>query len=261
VLWLRRGILDFKPCPPTRTPRTPLRLLSVARLVPKKGHDFQLKVYSALHKAGVAFDATLIGDGPLRSKIEAEIRDAGLSGKVRLLGARGEAEVAEAFSQADVLLHTGVVASNGDRDGLPNVIGEAMSHGVVVLATPVAGVGEAIENGWNGLLGTPGAVDCWVRLLQELARDDALYNRLRLAAFAWVQAHFDARRNARRLLERIDATLAIADGPRMDSPKDSPPSRKRRRRRKPQARAVADASDSQQKPNSGSREGESLGAP
>ena len=197
---IRRGLMSLPALKPLRPARAPLRLLAVARLVPKKGLDHQVRIYAALKAAGVAFVARIAGEGPLRAELERQIATLGLTDEVRLLGHRPQAEIAELLAWADGLLHTGVVAPSGDRDGLPNVIPEAMAAGVVVITSPAAATTEAITDGVTGLVAPPEEPARWVEELQSLANDDARAERLRAAARHWVEANFDARRNAGALL-------------------------------------------------------------
>jgi glycosyltransferase involved in cell wall biosynthesis len=113
---------------------------------------------------------------------------------------------------ADVLLHTGVIAASGDRDGLPNVIPEAMSGGVLVVTSPVSATTEAISDGVSGLVAATDHPEAWVKALRLLAKDDALASRLRAEARRWVEDNFDAHRNAARLREQFRNALAIGPG-------------------------------------------------
>jgi glycosyltransferase involved in cell wall biosynthesis len=97
-------------------------------------------------------------------------------------------------------VHTGIVAASGDRDGLPNVIPEAMSAGVVVVTTPQPGPLEAIADGETGLVVALADGKGWEAALCRIAEDDALAERLRRGARTWVETHFDARRNAASLV-------------------------------------------------------------
>jgi hypothetical protein len=212
-------------------------------MVPKKGHHQVLRALAAARAEGIPFEARLIGDGPLRGAIEADIRSLQLGECVRCLGTLDESAAAAELARADVLLHGGVVAPNGDRDGLPNVLGEAMAAGAVVVSSPHAGVTEAIESGWNGLLADPDDTEAWVRALRLVQQDDALVARLRRAARAWAEAHFNARDNSRRLLAALEGTIADAERERAptpagnDTPPATAPSRKRRRSRNRPRRA------------------------
>ncbi len=199
VVVIRRGLEVFPPLKPLRSPRRPLRLVCVARLVPKKGLRRQLGIYAALREAGLEFEARIVGDGPLRGELQRDAAARGLGGRVTFAGEVAPAEVAGQLAWADVLLHTGVVAATGDRDGLPNVIPEAMAAGVLVVTSPTAATTEAVAHEATGLVADVDRPEAWVAALQRLAADDALAERLRLAARHWTEAHYDAHQNAAQL--------------------------------------------------------------
>jgi len=113
------------------------------------------------------------------------------------------------LGDADVLLHTGVIAPSGDRDGLPNVIPEAMSIGVIVITSPTAGTTEAITGGVNGLVVPVEDTAGWVAALRKIATDDELADRLRKAARAWVEENFNAHRNAERVRQEFVKAQAL----------------------------------------------------
>ncbi|HEY0945405.1 MAG TPA: glycosyltransferase, partial [Opitutaceae bacterium] len=196
---IRRGLEVFPPLKALRPERSSLRIVCVARLVAKKGLQRQLRIYAALRSAGQVFEARVLGDGPLRAELEQTVAELGLSDHVRFLGHQPQPEVWRQLAWADVLVHTGVVAPSGDRDGLPNVIPEAMAAGTLVVTSPVAGTIEAICDGETGLVADVDDPVAWVRALQRLQTDDALASRMQVAARRWVEASFDAHRNAARL--------------------------------------------------------------
>lgn len=198
---IRRGLEEFPAFKPVRRPRRPLRLICIARLVKKKGLAQQLRIYAALRDAGVPFEARLIGEGPLRAELIAQAIDLKLERNVQFLGAKPHAEVWEHLAWADVLLHTGVVAPSGDRDGLPNVIPEAMAAGVLVVSSPVSATTEAVQQERTGLVADVDLPLAWQVALTRLADDDALAERLRLAARTWVEENYDARKNTSHLVE------------------------------------------------------------
>lgn len=215
VTVVRRGLEAMPPPRPPRAPRSTLRLLAVGRLVEKKGYAEQIAIYRALAAAGVPFQARIVGGGPLADALRRQIRSAGLGGEVELLGPMDHAAVVAQYEWADVLLFTGRVAADGDRDGLPNVVPEAMAHGVPVVVAPAAGVLEAVDHGRTGLVVALDDVDGWVAALCRLQTDDALYHRLVAAGRAWVARHFDGASNARALLDvLVQAASAAGDSER-----------------------------------------------
>ena len=199
ILVIRRGLDTFPPFKPLRPNRTPLRLLCIARLVPKKGLDHQLAIYAALQAAGLGFEARIVGDGPLQAALAGRARELGLDQSVKFLGRLEQAAVWEQLAWADVLLHTGIVAPSGDRDGLPNVIPEAMAAGVLVVTSPVSATTEAIQQERTGLVADVTQPQEWVVVLERLANNEALAERLRSAARRWVEENYDAHQNTARL--------------------------------------------------------------
>lgn len=197
---IRRGLDAFPVFKPLRPRRTPLRLICVARLVPKKGLDHQLKIYAALKDAGFAFEARIVGDGPLDAQLAALTAMLDLGAHVRFLGRLEQSGVVEQLAWADVLLHTGIVAPSGDRDGLPNVIPEAMAAGVLVVTSPVSATTEAVQQERTGLVADVDLPLAWRVALQRLATDDLLAERLRAAARRWVEENYNAHHNTDRLV-------------------------------------------------------------
>lgn len=199
VVCIRRGLEVLPKLKPLRATRRPLRLICVARLVEKKGLEHQLRIYAALRDAGIGFNARIVGEGPLRATLDRAAGELGIGAHVTFTGHLPHHEVWDQLAWADVLLHTGIIAASGDRDGLPNVIPEAMSIGVVVVSSPVAGTREAVEDGATGLIAEVEKPSAWVEALRRLAVDDAFCERLRAGGRKWVEENFDAHRNAARL--------------------------------------------------------------
>lgn len=211
IVLARRGLDRLPEIRPTRAVRRPLRIVCVARLVEKKGLLRQLALYRRAREAGLDLEVRIVGDGPLRRRLAREIDALRLGDAVRLDGHLGESEVWGALAWADVLVHTGVVTSSGDRDGLPNVVPEAMSAGAVVVSAPGDGVLEAVGHEDTGLVCPLDDPDAWVDAFRRIQQDDALAGRLRSGARAWVEQHFSAPRNAGRILERMREAILAQD--------------------------------------------------
>ncbi|HOF08490.1 MAG TPA: glycosyltransferase family 4 protein [Opitutaceae bacterium] len=205
---IRRG-LDVLPEQKTLRPsREPLRIVCVARLVAKKGLRYQLKIYAALKAAGVPFEACIIGDGPMRGALERLSAELELTGHLTFTGHLPNYRIWEHLAWADVLVHTGIVAPSGDRDGLPNVIPEAMAAGTLVVTSPIAATTEAIKDGASGLVAPVESPAVWVMALRRLMTDDALCERLRSGARQWVEQNFNAHTNAARLYALYERAIA-----------------------------------------------------
>jgi glycosyltransferase involved in cell wall biosynthesis len=163
--------------------------------------------------AGVPFHARIVGEGPLRPSLERLAGQLGVAADITFTGHLPQHEVWNQLAWADVLLHTGVIAPSGDRDGLPNVIPEAMSVGVLVVTSPTAATTEAVTQGITGLVAPVDAADTWVSALRRLSTDDPFAEKLRAGARQWVEENFDAHKNAARLLGHFERVVSVAPAP------------------------------------------------
>jgi colanic acid/amylovoran biosynthesis glycosyltransferase len=189
--------------------KTRLQILSVGRLVEKKCHACQIEACIELARRGLPFHLRIIGEGPLRPELAASIARAKLQHRVELAGERSPAEVAAAYAAADVFWHTGVVDSRGDRDGLPNVIPEALAHGLAVISSAVGGAGEAIQDGENGLIVDPYDPAALADAVISLAADPAWRQQLGQEGRRWVERNFLAEENTRQLAQAFRAAAAV----------------------------------------------------
>jgi colanic acid/amylovoran biosynthesis glycosyltransferase len=212
IVVIRRGLENMPfAMKPLRTDREKLRIASVGRFVEKKGFRAQIRLYAALAKAGLDFEARLIGSGPLEGEIKALIECYGLGGRVQLTGWLDETGVSRQLEWADAFIFTGRIAKSGDRDGLPNAVAEAMAYGVPIAATPVGAIPEVITSGINGVLIDGMDPEKWLSALKVIQTDDAFCEELRRSARKWVESNFDARRNAATLRAATDERIAMLD--------------------------------------------------
>lgn len=164
-------------------PAAPLRLLCVGRLVAKKGHDDLIDALAAL-PASLHWRLDLIGGGALRDALEARVRARGLAAYVTFRGALAQPEVIAAMRGADLFVLPTKPGPAGDRDGLPNVLMEAASQALPILATAFGGTPEFIADGVHGVLVRPGEPADLAAAVLRLAGDPALRHRLGTAARA-----------------------------------------------------------------------------
>jgi glycosyltransferase involved in cell wall biosynthesis len=158
------------------------RILSIGRLVEKKGFDVLVRACGEVRRGGIDFELRIIGSGPLRDELLALAEDEGIADRVHLPGSMSQAELAEELAAAELFALTPMVMPDGDRDGIPNVVLEAMAAGVPVVASAVSGIPEVIEDGVNGRLVPPRSPSLLADALTELLRDAP--QRARLAAAA-----------------------------------------------------------------------------
>jgi glycosyltransferase involved in cell wall biosynthesis len=137
-----------------RAPADPVRLLSVGRLVEKKGTDDLLRAL-ALLPAGVHWTLVHVGGGPLRDTLQQQAQALGLADRIAWRGAMAQDQLIEEYRRADVFVLASRIAGDGDRDGLPNVLMEAQSQGLACVATRVSAIPELIDDGVTGVLVEP----------------------------------------------------------------------------------------------------------
>lgn len=207
VLLVRRGMDPLPVCRPLRGNRNPLRIVCVARLVEKKGFPEQFAIYRALVDEGIGFVARIIGEGPMAGTLRAAIDQEGLARHVELIGSASSDQVWSELSEADVLFHTGIVSPSGDRDGLPNVVPEAMAAGVIVISAPAPGVEEAIENERTGFVCNLDDHEAWQQAVGRVQEDFELCESIRINARLWVEENFDGTRNASLILKRFHSAI------------------------------------------------------
>lgn len=178
-------------------PDTPLHILAVGRLVEKKG--FAVLVESLAQLVGSGIDARLriVGEGPERERLASLARRRAVEERLCFAGARSQEQLRDDYGWADVLAVPSVPAPDGDVDGVPVVILEAMALGVPVIASRLSGIPEVVQDGENGILVEPGDAPALAAALAQLRPE----TRSRLAASARlsVERDYDIRKNVRRL--------------------------------------------------------------
>lgn len=185
-----------------------LRALAVGRLVEKKGLDTFVEACAILARREVKFEAVIVGEsGDNETKIKSLIESNNLRRKIKLTGAMPQTELFGEYRRADVFCLPCRVLENGDRDGIPNVMVEAMSCGVPVVTTNVSGIPEVIRNGENGLLVAPDDPLALADSLEKIYADRNLSERLSRAARQTVREKFDGEISAHKLAGIFRQTL------------------------------------------------------
>ena len=188
----------FRPRPRTRSEE--LRLLAVGRLVEKKGFHVLL---AAAARLDFPFRLRIVGDGPERERLSELIETQGLAGRVTLEGALTHAELPGAYAAADAVVVPSIQDSSGDRDGLPNVVLEAMACARAVVASDISAVGCAVGDGETGLLVPPGDASALASALRRLAAGPALRGRLGRGGRARVERDYEVGRCTERLYQLL----------------------------------------------------------
>jgi glycosyltransferase involved in cell wall biosynthesis len=180
----------------------PVVILSVGRLVEKKGTDILLEALARLPKE-LRWRLVHVGGGPLKNTLERLGRSLGIAERIEWRGARTQTELLAEYRAADLFALASRVARDGDRDGLPNVLAEAQSQGLACVATNVSGIPELIEDGSTGLLVAPESPEAFSRALASLITDPARRGALGAAGRLRVQREFGLDANIGRLARRF----------------------------------------------------------
>lgn len=138
--------------PRTRDTRGAIRLISVCRLVEKKGIEYAVKAVASLAKRGVAVRYDIVGNGPSKPAIENLVQNLGVESVVTLHGEKAKADVIRVLEESDVMLAPSVTAANGDQEGIPVALMEAMAMGLPVISTWHSGIPELVRDGECGFL-------------------------------------------------------------------------------------------------------------
>lgn len=185
------GMFNGSATPP---PGPPYRILSIARLAPKKGIPTVLRALALLGEKNVPFHYTLIGDGEDRDNIIRLIFDLGLQDRCRWQGTRPHAGIIEEFQRADLFALGCEIGPDGDRDGIPNVLVESLAMGVPAVSTSVSGLPEIIREESSGLLSAPGDAAAMAANMHRLLTDATLRHRVIAGGRELVRLSFDNRR-------------------------------------------------------------------
>ena len=184
---------------PFRSPhdRPPL-ILAIGRFVEKKGFVDLIDACALLAARGKLFRCRLIGTGLLKDDLRARVQRLGLENQIEMIGPRPQSEVIRELQAAAALAAPCVVGRDGDRDGLPNVIQEALALGTPVVSTDVTGIPEVIRDGHTGLVVKQHDPSSLARALERLLAEPDLRVHLACLGRRLIESEFDIRRNSER---------------------------------------------------------------
>jgi len=173
---------------------------TIGRLVEKKGIDTLIDAAKVLKEKNYSFRIEIAGDGPLRTELEAQVQDLELGDRIQFLGSLPHMEVMKWMKQLNAFVLAGKKDRNGDMDGIPVVLMEAMMLGIPVISTKLSGIPELVIHEETGLIGEPGSA---FELSQNLIRyieSEGLVERLIPLARQRIETEFDRSLNADRLI-------------------------------------------------------------
>jgi glycosyltransferase involved in cell wall biosynthesis len=183
---------------PQSTSEAPL-ILSVGRFCEKKGFEYLLQACRILKDRSRRFRCQIVGYGELRSKLEVMINDLGLGECVSLVGKMTQDRLATLYPQASIFVLPCLVTENGDRDGIPNVLIEAMASRTAVVSTAVSGISELVQHNWSGLLVEQRNANHLADTMQTLMLSPSLRTRLAARGHETVVGRFSIEASASHL--------------------------------------------------------------
>lgn len=213
----------FYPAEPSSTPAArPYRLLSSGRLVEKKGFAILIDACKALADRGERFECVIGGSGPLEAELKAQIARLGLAERVFVTGqALLQEKIVDFMHGGDLYVLPCVWAADGDVDGLPQMLMEAMACGLPAISTRLVGIPDLIRHEQTGLLVTPHDARQLADAIARLMHDRPLAQRLADAGRHWVHERFDLRNCLEPLIDRYRQRLGVASAAPQSAPEVS----------------------------------------
>ena len=181
------------------TGERPVQLLSIGRLTEKKGFEYLISACRNLADRGLEFKCQVIGGGDLKHELQKKIVELQLEEFVELAGSKSQQQVIQAYQESDIFVLPCVVASDGDRDGIPVVLMEAMACEVPVITTPVTGIPDLVLHEETGLLVAERDVDGLTEAIQRLICDSGFRTQLGRQGRRTVLEKFDVKKNVSKL--------------------------------------------------------------
>ncbi len=178
-----------------------LCLLTIARLVEKKGVEYGIRAVEKAIQIYPQIEYKIVGDGPLRSVLESLINKLGAKGKIRLLGWKRQEEIVRLLRNTNILLAPSVTAKDGDQEGTPTVLIEALAQGLPVISTHHSGIPEIVQDGKSGFLVPERDVNALTEKLIYLIEHPEIWSNMGRAGRAYVEKHYDINRLNDKLVE------------------------------------------------------------
>ncbi len=187
--------------------RSLVKLLTIARMVEKKGLEYAIKAVSRVAQKYSNIEYNIIGDGILRSRLENLIKGLGISDKINLLGWKTQEELKSLLQEAHIFILTSVTAGDGDMEGQGLVLQEAQAVGLPVLSTLHNGIPEGVIDGKSGFLVPERDVDALVKKLEYLIEHPELWPEMGRYGRKFVEERYDIQKLNQRLVKIYEAIL------------------------------------------------------
>lgn len=172
-------------------PNSQVNIVTVARLVEKKGVEYGIRAVAKLVNSNLNVKYTIVGDGPLKKKLQKLIKKLRLSDTVQLLGSQPQQEVIKILKNSDIFLAPSVTSKSGDQEGIPVVLMETMAMGLPVVSTEHSGIPELVKDGISGFLVPERDVDTLSDKLNYLVKHPEVWSSMGVAGRAFVEENYD----------------------------------------------------------------------
>lgn len=194
------------------TPRKPkikekVQLLTIGRLVQKKGVQYSIKAVAKVMKRFPNIEYKIIGDGPLKKNLEDLIEELGVGDRVKLPGWKQQEELVKILTEADILLAPSVTSHDGDQEGIPVVLMEALAQGLPVVSTYHSGIPELVQDKKSGLLVQERDVNSLVEKLEYLFVHQEIWAELGQAGRKHVEEYYEINKLNDQLVALYEKTL------------------------------------------------------
>ena len=199
----RMGIDTGKFCYLPRKPGKDgkVRLLTVARLIEKKGVQYAVQAVANVLNRYSNIEYHIVGDGPIKNTLECLIEELNVGNNVKLLGWRHQEEIIELMKHTDVFIAPSVVGGDGDEEGIPVVLMEALAQGMPVLSTQHSGIPELVQDGESGFLVPERNVEALADKLEFLIKHPEIWSEMGRKGRKHVERYFDIDKLNNRLVE------------------------------------------------------------
>jgi colanic acid/amylovoran biosynthesis glycosyltransferase len=184
-----------------------IKILTIGRLVEKKGHKYIIKTIAEIIKKYRNIEYIIAGDGPFRSKLEDLISELRIKGYIKFLGAVEQNEVLKLYQQAHIFILPSITAIDGDQEGIPIVLMEAQATGLPIISTYHTGIPEVVFEGKSGFLVPEKDVNALTEKLEYLIEHPELWPKMGKYGRKYVEEKYDIKKLNQRLVKIYNALL------------------------------------------------------
>jgi colanic acid/amylovoran biosynthesis glycosyltransferase len=184
-----------------------IRIVTIARLVEKKGVEYAIRAVAKLGKANENIEYNILGDGPLSGNLQQLIQELGVASKVKLLGWKQQHEVVEILNNSHIMLAPSVTSKNGDQEGIPVVLMEAMAMGIPVVSTLHSGIPELVQDKITGFLVPERDVETLAERLRYLIEHPEIWAEMGQAGRKFVEENYEINKLNNRLIKLYQELL------------------------------------------------------